>query len=328
MRKKVPSVKDVLRDLGMFQYIPNHGNLGDLLIDVSTRQMFRRWNITAFSEPCSHIVYGGGGRFVPFYSSLDNLQSKLTSPSIRRCVILPHSFYGVDAFVRALDERHIVFCREPRSLRYCRTLNKKALFIPAHDMALGLNPVELDSYASDFKCEDIKWFKSQVFKGVRESLFTISLAGKEYKCAFFPRGSSESALPQEVRRGVDLSDLWNGYGTGSLCQLSMVRTLIDALSTLDFVFSDRLHICIAALYAGCRVCFIDNNYGKLSSIYYHSLSHHPRAYYVPPAILGQALINDPNYFSVAVASILGAAVLNTTGAISALQHNKIRYVYQ
>lgn len=327
MSKKFLSVQAVLHDLGLFQFIPNHGNLGDLLIDVSTRQLFRRWNMEALSEPCSHVVYGGGGRFVPFYAPLDHLQSKLTSPAIRRCVILPHSFYGVDAFVRSLDERHIVFCREPRSLRYCRSLNHKALFLPAHDMALGLNPVELDSHAPDSSCEDVEAFKAQVLKGVRDSSFAVSIAGKEYTCAFFPRGYSESALPQKVRQGVDLSDLWRGYGSGSSCHFNMVRSLICALSSLDFVFSDRLHICIAALYAGCRVCFIDNNYGKLSGIFYHSLSHHPRAFYMPPSILGQALANAPNYLSVAAASMLGAAALNTPGVFSTPQSYKIRYVY-
>lgn len=303
MRKNICSVNAVLRDLGMFQFIPNYGNLGDLLIDVATRQMFRRWSMAPQDDPCPHIVYGGGGRFVPFYDPIDDLQRKLTSPHIRCCVILPHSFYGADAFIRALDERHIIFCRESRSLRYCRSLNKRACFIPAHDMALCLNPVELTSYVSGYKCEGIKNFKAQVLDGVKRSLFIASIAGKNYKCAFFPRNSSESALPQELRHGVDLSDLWQGSGSGSFYQIAVIVALINCLSTLDFVFSDRLHICIAALYAGCRVCFIDNNYGKLSSIYYQSLSRHPRAYFIPPAMIVQAHTNVQQSLSAAVSSL-------------------------
>lgn len=42
-----------------------------------------------------------------------------------------------------------------------------------------------------------------------------------------------------------------------------------------------LHICMAGLFAGCRVYFLDNNYGKLSGVYHQFLSDHPRAYLLP-----------------------------------------------
>lgn len=38
---------------------------------------------------------------------------------------------------------------------------------------------------------------------------------------------------------------------------------------------------MAGLFAGCRVYFLDNNYGKLSGVYHQSLSDHPRAYLLP-----------------------------------------------
>ena len=37
----------------------------------------------------------------------------------------------------------------------------------------------------------------------------------------------------------------------------------------------------AGLLAGCRVYFLDNNYGKLSGVYRQSLSDHPRANLLP-----------------------------------------------
>lgn len=44
---------------------------------------------------------------------------------------------------------------------------------------------------------------------------------------------------------------------------------------------------VAGLFAGCRVYFLDNNYGKLSGIYHQSLSDHPRACLLPHSELSK-----------------------------------------
>ncbi len=64
-------------------------------------------------------------------------------------------------------------------------------------------------------------------------------------------------------------------------RLFLIGGLLSILKELDIVISDRLHICIAGLLAGCRVYFLDNNYGKLSGVYRQSLSDHPRANLLP-----------------------------------------------
>lgn len=275
-----PSVISALDELGTFQYRTNYGNMGDLFIDVATRQLFLRCGLDPQNGPHHHLVYSGGGRFVPFYGSLDRQKEELTSPSVERCIILPHSFYQVDSFVRTLDERHLVFCREQRSLDYCRSLNQRAQFLPADDMALHFNPSIFLKEVAASGCRPSSWVNAigkQLQTAVRKSSFPILRNGVSLNAAFLPRRSHESALPEELLLGQDLSDLWNGWGDGSIQQTFLIHALLSTLSGVDILISDRLHICIAGLFTGCKVFFLDNNYGKLSGVYRQSLHRHPRA---------------------------------------------------
>lgn len=268
----ITSVIPVLTSLGAFQYLPNNGNLGDLLIDVATRQLMRHYNLPLSHAGCNHVVYGGGGRFVPFYGSLETLQESLTHPGIERCVILPHSFYEVDSFVQSLDKRHIVFCREARSLKYCRSLNSSAKFLPAHDMSIHLNPVKL---RQDYKCHAVSPLKEKLKNAIQQSSFSTRFAEKKCLAGYFPRRGEESSFADKSHWGQDLSELWMGYGADSPEHAAHILALLDELSVLDIVITDRLHMGIAALFAGCQVYFFDNNYGKISGVYQQTFHQHP-----------------------------------------------------
>lgn len=98
---------------------------------------------------------------------------------------------------------------------------------------------------------------------------------------FCRAGARRAPCLPELILGRDISDLWNGWGDGSAEQAFLIGGLLSILKELDIVISDRLHICIAGLLAGCRVYFLDNNYGKLSGVYRQSLSDHPRANLLP-----------------------------------------------
>lgn len=280
------SILSALTELGEFQYCANHGNIGDLLIDVATRQFFHRHHLPMGQESHRHVVYSGGGRFVPFYGSLDIQVEKLTSPQVERCVILPHSFHQVDSFIRLLDERHLVFCREQQSLEYCRLLNERAQFLPADDMAFHFCPDSspiLDLEERDTPHCMKPWvvpLLEKIRKAVQESFFPVFRENCWQRGAFLPRRGKESALPVEWVLGQDISDLWNGTGDGSPEQTYLIRGLLTILSGLDIIISDRLHICMAGLFAGCRVFLLDNNYGKLSGVYRQSLFKHPRAHLI------------------------------------------------
>lgn len=197
------SILPALIKLGGFQYCANHGNIGDLLIDIATRQFFRRHHLPAQEKPHRHVVYGGGGRFVSFYGSLDEQKEELTARSVERCIILPHSFYQVDSLIRSFDERHLVFCREQRSLDYCLSLNDRAQFLPADDMALYFCPNSLPSFILEEKgtpaCPE-PWAVSlleKIRESVQESSFCAFRENYWQQGAFLPRRGKESALPAE-----------------------------------------------------------------------------------------------------------------------------------
>lgn len=137
-------IAELLRPLCPFYYWPNNGNLGDLLIAEATRQWFEREGLeykefddgTLPADSQYNLVYGGGGRFTNHWPGVDAIARLLTAPQVRHCVILPHSLYCVDDFVRSLDERHTIICREKRSYEYCCGLSPRASVALGNDMAL------------------------------------------------------------------------------------------------------------------------------------------------------------------------------------------------
>lgn len=118
--------------------------------------------------------------------------------------------------------------------------------------------------------------------GIRAGIFFLRIPRKLLAAGGFSAAPGQGERPAcGIDPGRDISDLWNGWGDGSAEQAFLIGGLLSILKELDIVISDRLHICIAGLLAGCRVYFLDNNYGKLSGVYRQSLSDHPRANLLP-----------------------------------------------
>ena len=117
-------VLENLKELKSFYFLPNKGNLGDGLIANSEFQILNEYkdtiymnlyNYTGFKQPFN-LVYGGGGIFIDIYKEdckeiFDLLKNKL----LKRCIILPSSFYNVPELIEMFDERFTIFCREKKS---------------------------------------------------------------------------------------------------------------------------------------------------------------------------------------------------------------------
>ena len=141
-----------LTGLEHFIYYPNPGNLGDELIAASTVTLFDRIGLSyeVYEEGKDYgeaytLVYGGGGGLVSEWGWHEVMAPVFSSPGLSRCVILPHSIRGCRSILRLMDERFTVFCREHRSLEYCRKFNQKAFFLPADDMAFYFSLLLLPS---------------------------------------------------------------------------------------------------------------------------------------------------------------------------------------
>lgn len=283
-------LEQTLRGLGEFYYWPNEGNLGDYLIAEATRQLFRKLGLE-WKEYCPEnlpgedsyvLVYGGGGRFVPHWGGMELFQEHLTRPQVRRSVILPHSINGVDDFVKSLDERHILFLRERKSLVYCSSLNDRIQCILAHDMGLYLKIDQLPGYETELKLSadaDAEAREQyQVLTGIRKphaefrmKQATVSARNSGRKVAFVLRTDREKCSSIESAWAYDLSILYSGSCRETPYSARIVRLMADVLRSPDVVVTDRLHVAIMAMHAGREVYMMDNDYGKLSGVYEVSL---------------------------------------------------------
>ena len=294
-------LEQTLRELGEFYYWPNDGNLGDYLIAEATRQLFRRMGVAwkeynpAFPPRDSGyvLVYGGGGRLVPHWGGMEVFLHHFTLPAVKRCVILPHSIHGVDDFVKALDERHVVFCRERRTLSYCRSLNNQAEFILAHDMGVGLvvddlpESGDMEVPESDLDAESMAQY--QLLSGGaaaharhRMHRATVELAQSGRKVAFVLRTDREKSAKIESAWAYDLSILYSASCRETPYSAKLVRFMADILNPPDVVVTDRLHVAIMAMHVGKEVYMLDNDYGKLSGVYELSLKGRANVHLLPP----------------------------------------------
>ena len=294
-------LEQTLRELGEFYYWPNDGNLGDYLIAEATRQLFRRMGVAwkeynpAFPPRDSGyvLVYGGGGRLVPHWGGMEVFLHHFTLPAVKRCVILPHSIHGVDDFVKALDERHVVFCRERRTLSYCRSLNNQAEFILAHDMGVGLvvddlpESGDMEVPESDLDAESMAQY--QLLSGGEAayarhfmSRATVKVFPGGKKVAFVLRTDREKCAQVESEWAYDLSILYSASCRETPYSAQLVRYMADVLNLPDVVVTDRLHVAIMAMHVGKEVYMLDNDYGKLSGVYEVSLKERANVHLLPP----------------------------------------------
>ena len=295
-------IEQTLRNLGLFYYWPNEGNLGDYLIAEATRQLFRKMGIKWKEYNPHHIpeeegyavVYGGGGRFVSHWGGMNLFEEHLTRSQVQRCVILPHSIHGVDSFVRALDERHTVVCRTRQTLAYCRVLNVRAEFMLAHDLGLALHPGQLPAWPRNelelpHEADEEAAVQYALLSGggephawFRMRRATVRPPGAARKIAFLLRTDAERSIAVQVKYAYDLSLLYSGSCRETPYSAMLVRLMADLLRYPDVVVTDRLHVAIMAMLVGREVYMLDNDYGKLSGVYEVSLKDRANVHLLPP----------------------------------------------
>ena len=321
-------LKTLLQSLGSFYYYPNNGNLGDLLIAEATRQYFQtlglKWKDFDTASPPQEesitIVYAGGGRFTPHWSGLENIVNVLTAPNVKRAVILPHSFTGIDSVIQAMDERHTLVCREQRSYEYVKSLQTKSSVLLADDMALRLNLSNLQPItpttpsAQTLKEEEQQrkllksGWKERLMQGVKDS--TVMHQGK--RIAFLLRKDCEKQSALNSPYSYDLSSTWDTSGRSTQHNAAFIRTFAESLRYPDCIVTDRLHIGIMGFLLGKEVYLLDNDYGKLSGVYQQSLKDAPHIHLLKedtltpelqrawealnaPSPSKQAVVQEPEY---------------------------------
>lgn len=255
-----------LRALGPFAYQPNDGNLGDALIAAATMQWMDThrlpWRRLKPSDRPDSLVYGGGGIWTPDY--IANTRSILQQMQrAKRVLILPSSFRDVPELVRILDERFVIFCREQASYTYLRAQNTGARILLDHDMALRARLIKRPAW-----WRTLKWSRS--LRALKAAIRTLPAS----PCLY--RQDAESTACR-AHSELDLSDTLGWFRpTASRARFELgAWALCAAVADFQHIYTDRLHVGIAALLCGVRVTYRDNSYGKISAVCSHSLINHP-----------------------------------------------------
>lgn len=249
-------------------YFPNPGNLGDGLIALATIQSFERLNIpfsfvdsdTAYNDPQTLYVYGGGGNYIPEYAALRGVMDRLSYYG-STLVVLPHSSYGMTEHLNSYKGKLFFFARELET--YERLAESTANIDLFHYDDLGLS-------------FNIHHRQMAYYNSLRRIIGGHSQAKTLH--AFRTDKESAKSMPLELlETSHDLSayflgpDLNKHALTNPSLLYQHVAWLFAYVLPFEEVATDRLHVAIASLLSGKKVDIYDNSYGKLSSVYHYSL---------------------------------------------------------
>jgi exopolysaccharide biosynthesis predicted pyruvyltransferase EpsI len=254
-----------LRNKRVF-YFPNSGNAGDSLISAATMQLFRRLNIpfeTTLIEPDARneiVVLGGGGNFIPLYETIRN--AFIRYKNARQIILLPHTIRGNEDILSELGSNVTIFCREVPSYLHLQTLNLKASYYLAHDMAF-----HLDAEALLFSSEAALYQAhfDEALKNYNINIRSPSIMSE----AHFTR-SDEEATGQLSRCDADISSIF-GFGVWPGDAERSSWCLLEAIRCVDKIVTDRLHVGIGSALLDKTCVLHDNSYGKNKAVYDHSL---------------------------------------------------------
>lgn len=284
------NIRNSLESIGNFYFLPNKGNLGDVVIAFAEFQYFDslKFNYKVFdiSKKSSYkedfnLVYGGGGIWHNLYhKDYQDILKVFKSPKLKKCIVLPSSFYNCDDVLKAFDERFIVFCREKQSYEYCIKKNKKAKFILADDMVVDSN-FDIFNYSleksfcltkSPFQIENIAQ-AYQCYTPVIEQAFENLHKYKSFEIGYLLRTDKESVFNNtKIKQlAIDPSSFAFNYACDKALNTLLTQVFLTIISQFDIVVTDRLHIGICAAKLGKKTLLIDNSYKKLSNVYEKSL---------------------------------------------------------
>lgn len=254
-------ILNCLRELGQFSYMPNSGNIGDMLIASATMQWFDRnklkYKRVKPNENPEVLVYGGGGAWTGDYIKyMADVMSMMGRA--KRVVILPSSFSNVPEFIKILDKRFVVFCREQKSFDYLKSVNTGATILLDHDMALRMRKMPMRWPIVSRKME-------RKIRLLKKSVKNISRTANLFRTDLESLGKYDTDF--------DLSDAlgWFSAYTSRRVIDTVANVMLHAVNRFDVVRTDRLHVGIAAFLVGADVEFYDNSYGKISGVYKNSL---------------------------------------------------------
>ncbi|MEG8043352.1 polysaccharide pyruvyl transferase family protein [Sphingomonas faeni] len=249
----------------------NPGNAGDSLIAAATYQLFDHYNIdveilSSVAEAKAlrneTVLLAGGGNLVPLYHGMSAL-IRVLQPGNNRIIVLPHSVRGNEELLQSLVPATTIYCRELPTHQHVLAHAPSIEAELSHDLALFLDTDKLyDDMESDAEIHDL--FREMLLE--RAKLTPEAIDGKKMSCmrhgvekTFIPRAPNFDisivfqigVKPREANRGA-----W---------------MLLEFTRLASEITTNRLHVGVASALSGTTTQLHDNSYGKVSSIYTHSM---------------------------------------------------------
>lgn len=239
------------------------GSAGDSLRQAATYQLFRTLKIDFTLLPKTEnvegavVVIGGGGNLVPAFSTARKALLR-TARAARRVIVLPQTVRGNEELLEDLGPSVEIFCRDPESYLHVLAHRSRARAYLAHDLSFSID-IDCLSDSAAAQAEALLAEKTPTAPVVR--LITETGHG------FFFHRRTKRILPKS---SIDISRL---FKTGTMPNKAEVGALalLSYLERLEEIYTDRLHVGIAAAILGKRVYLYDDSHGIAASVYRHSL---------------------------------------------------------
>lgn len=272
-------LKQVLRELGSFVFIPNIGNAGDGFIAQSTYQLFDELNLSyrvgnLWSRyPGQSIVFAGGGAFVePYDHMVRFLQSNMNE--WRELVVLPHTIRSYPELLQKFGSNAHLFCREKASLSFVRSHAPKARAYLGEDLAFGCDLQDVERSLSLLSFKGINNLLAAPRRTVR--LWRRLRRDEDVANSI---GNVLSAFRVDVEKtnvdipatNVDVSETFAGDSMDRLVALHTTYRMMMFLKRFKTVRTNRLHVSIMSARLGLEVDLYDNNYGKNRDVFEQSM---------------------------------------------------------
>jgi exopolysaccharide biosynthesis predicted pyruvyltransferase EpsI len=240
-------------------FVPNPGNIGDALINLSCHQYlarrFDRIRLCSVDEiPQTERVFvaGGGNLVAGLYASVAAFVERHCRD--RRLHFFPSSVKGMDRWLDRLSGRLRIVCREPVSFAQVAAHVPAGEVLLGHDAAFRLAPR-------------------------LRAAFAAGIAAHPPGAARFFRtdGERAHALPTDRDLMAEAGGDWRDLAEAERVVAGAAITLLG----FGRIYTDRLHCAILAALLERYVVLMPNSYFKNEAVFGHSLSRFANVRFEP-----------------------------------------------
>lgn len=264
-------------------YISNPGNMGDALIAAG---FFR--NVEFFSGRFvqardydggqKSVIYAGGGNLVGFYSNCANVIEKFLDSGGCQFILLPHTVRNCDELLKRLDGRFTFYLRDLESYYYVCDMNPNIQCHLCDDLALGIDRIYAEKLINSLP---LNFSRALVLRNsgakrivhaawnfrkapVRKGRVAVKRTDREGDASYW---KSLEGIPYTV----DISALYYSNYVSKLEIELAAGAFLSFIDNFTQIYTDRLHVGIAAAILNKEVTLIDTSQRKVSGVYNLSL---------------------------------------------------------